>query len=148
MDTLSLGANTRRPSGLRTSPSSGRKTYATVSWPGERRIPSELLRLAADENFNNAIVRGVIRRNPEVDIVTIQESGLSGASDESVLEWAADNGRILLTHDVSTMTKFAYERIERGLPMPGVLEVNQTLAVGAAIEDILLLAECSLVLSN
>ena len=103
-----------------------------------------MLRLAADENFNHAVVRGVIRRNPEVDIVTIQESGLSGASDETVLEWAAENGRVLLTHDVSTMTKFAYERIEHGLPIAGVFEVSQTLAVGAAIEDILLLAECSL----
>ncbi len=64
-----------------------------------------MLRLAADENFNHAIVRGVIRRNPEVDIVTIQESNLSGAHDEDVLEWAADEGRVLLTHDVSTMTK-------------------------------------------
>jgi len=102
-----------------------------------------LLRLAADENFNHAIVRGVIRRNP-VDIVTIQESGLSGAHDEDVLEWAADEGRVLLTHDVSTMTKYAYERVGSDLPMPGLFEVSQAIAVGAAIEDILLLAECSL----
>ncbi len=103
-----------------------------------------MLRLAADENFNHAIVRGVIRRNPEVDIVTIQESGLSGAHDEDVLEWAAGEGRVLLTHDVATMTKYAYERVGSDLPMPGMFEVSQAIAVGAAIEDILLLAECSL----
>lgn len=103
-----------------------------------------MLRLATDENFNNAIVRGVLRRNPAVDIVTIQDCGLSGASDRDVLEWAAAQARVLITHDVSTMTKYAFERVEEGLPMPGVFEVSQSIAIGAAIEDILLLAECSL----
>ena len=103
-----------------------------------------MLRLAADENFNHAIVRGVIRRNLEIDIGSIQESGLSGGHDADVLEWAADEGRVLLTHDVSTMTKYAYERVGSDLPMPGMFEVSPAIAVGAAIEDILLLAECSL----
>lgn len=44
-----------------------------------------MLRLAADENFNNAILRGVLLRNPEIDIVRIQDIGLSGADDPSVL---------------------------------------------------------------
>ncbi len=79
------------------------------------------LRLAADENFNNHIVRGLLRRDPELDIVRIQDVGLSGADDPTVLEWAAQEGRILLTHDVSTITKYAYERVQAGLVMPGVL---------------------------
>lgn len=103
-----------------------------------------MLRFAADENFNNAIVRGVIRRNRGLDLVTVQDSGLSGASDQEVLAWAADEDRVLLTHDVTTMTEFAYERIENDLPMPGIVEVSQGLAIGAVIDDILLLAECSL----
>jgi hypothetical protein len=36
-----------------------------------------MLRFAADENFNNDIVRGVRRRNPGVDIVRVQDDGLS-----------------------------------------------------------------------
>ena len=70
-----------------------------------------MLSLAADENFNNDIVRGLLRRNPRLDIVRIQDAGLSGASDEAVLEWAANEGRILLTHDVSTLTRSVYERV-------------------------------------
>jgi len=62
-----------------------------------------MLRLAADENFNNDIVRGLWRRESELDIVRIQEVGLSGADDPTVLEWAAREGRVLLTHDVTTM---------------------------------------------
>lgn len=103
-----------------------------------------MLRLAADENFNNDIVRGITRKNPDVDIVRIQEAGLSGADDPTVLEWAAREGRALLTHDVSTMTRYAYERLRDGKPMPGVFEVGRGVSIGLAIEDILLLAECSL----
>jgi Domain of unknown function (DUF5615) len=109
-----------------------------------RKALKRLLRLAADEDFNHTIVRGVLRRNSAVDIVTLQAAGMSGAHDREVLQWAADENRVLLTHDVSTMTKYAHDRIERGLSMPGVFEVSQALAIGDAIEDILLLAECSL----
>jgi hypothetical protein len=103
-----------------------------------------MLRLLADENFNNDIVRGVRRRNAAVDIVRVQDEGLSGAEDPAVLEWAAHAGRVLLTHDVSTMTRYAYDRVREGKPMPGVFEVSRDVPIGVAIEQILLLAECSL----
>jgi len=103
-----------------------------------------MLRLAADENFNNDIVRGLLRRKPNVDIIRVQEAGLSGADDPTILEWAAREGRILLTHDVSTMTRYAYERVQAGRPMPGLFEVSRDLLIGSVIEDILLLVEYSL----
>jgi hypothetical protein len=103
-----------------------------------------MLRLVADENFNNNIVRGILRRKVNLDIVRVQEIDLSGADDPTVLEWAAQQSRILLTHDVSTITKYAYERIEAGKVMPGVFEVSRTAPIGPVIEDILLLIECSL----
>jgi hypothetical protein len=103
-----------------------------------------MLPLAADENFNNDIVRGVRRRCPTVDIVRVQDAGLSSADDPTVLEWAAQSGRVLLTHDVATMTRYAYDRVREGKPMPGVFEVGRHVPVGVAIEEIVLLAECSL----
>lgn len=102
-----------------------------------------MLSLAADENFNNNIVRGLLRRNPDMDLVRIQDFGLSGADDRTVLAWAADQGRVLLTHDVSTMIRFANERTRSREPMPGVFEVSRSIPVGRVIEDVLLLAECS-----
>jgi hypothetical protein len=49
-----------------------------------------MLRLLADENFNNQIVRrGILRRNPDVDIVRVQDMGSIEADDPTVLEWAA-----------------------------------------------------------
>ena len=45
-----------------------------------------MLLLAADENFNYDVVRGVRRRSPLVDIVRVQDQGLSGADDPTILE--------------------------------------------------------------
>jgi hypothetical protein len=102
------------------------------------------MRFLADEDFNNKIVRGVRRRKPDLDIVRAQEAGLCGVIDPELLEWAAQQGRVLLTHDVSSMTRHAYDRVAAGLAMPGVFEVPRTLTRRQAIEDILLIAECSL----
>ena len=102
-----------------------------------------MLRLAADENFNGDIVRGLLRRNPKLDLVRVQDVGLSGANDPSVLQWAADQGGVLLTHDISTLAKHAFDRIAAGQPMPGVFEVRSVAPIGQAIDDLMLLAECS-----
>lgn len=102
-----------------------------------------MLRLAADENFNNDVFRGLLRRIPGLDIIRVQDAGLSGANDSMILEWAAQQGRVLLTHDVSTITHYAYQRVQAGKPMPGVFEVSRKISTGSAIEDIILLAEAS-----
>ena len=89
-------------------------------------------------------MRGILRRNPNVDIIRAQDAGLSGAEDPEVLEWSAQEGRVLFTHDTSTMTRYAYDRIRAGLPMPGLFEVPQSLPVGHVINDVVLIAELSL----
>lgn len=66
-----------------------------------------MLRFAADENLNYNIVRGLLKRESDLDIIRIQDVGLSGKDDATVLEWAAQENRILLTHDVTTITKYA-----------------------------------------
>jgi len=102
-----------------------------------------MLGFAADENLNHNIVRGLLRRKSDLDIIRIQDVGLSGKGDAMVLEWAAQENRILLTHDVTTITKYAYERINDGLPMPGVFEIEMNSPLGDIIDDIILLADYS-----
>lgn len=102
-----------------------------------------MLRLAADENFNGDIVRGVLRRNSQIDIVRVQDVGLSGADDPSILEWAAQENRVVVTHDISTLAKHAFERVETGRAMPGVFAVRSLAPIGRAIDDLVLLAEFS-----
>jgi len=60
-----------------------------------------------------------------------------------VLQWAASNDRVLLTHDVRTMTRFAFDRVAAGLAMPGVFEVRRGSAMAEVIDDIILIATCS-----
>ena len=103
-----------------------------------------MLKLLADENFDNTIVRGLLRQRPSIDIIRVQDVGLSGEDDPIILEWAAEEGRVLLTHDVATLTRFAYERVMQGLPMPGVIEVSTDAKIGQAIADIFLILDCSL----
>ena len=102
-----------------------------------------MLRFLADENFDNTIFRGLFRRNPTLDIVRVQDVGLSGKDDPTVLEWAAQEGRILLTHDVATITRYAYDRVRQDRPMPGVIEISTDAPIRRVIEDVLVLVECS-----
>jgi hypothetical protein len=101
------------------------------------------MRLVADENFNGSILRGLIRRLPNLNIVRIQDVGLLHADDPTILAWAADEGRILPTNDVAKVITYAYEQVKDGLPMPGVVEVITTAPIGQVIDDLYLLVCCS-----
>jgi hypothetical protein len=96
-----------------------------------------MIRFLLDENFNGKIVRGLRARQPDVDIIRVQDTELFGADDPVVLEWAAHEGCILLTHDLDTIAKYAAERIAQGLPMAGVIFVRDTLPVAKVIDDLL-----------
>jgi hypothetical protein len=104
-----------------------------------------MIRLAIDdEDFDNDILRGVLRRLPKLEVVRVQDASLSGAADPVVLDWAAREGRLLFTHDVRTMTAHAYARVAAKLPMPGLVAVPQSVPTGAAIDEVVLIAECSI----
>ncbi len=57
-----------------------------------------MLRFAVDEDFDNRIVRGLLRLLPTLDIARGQGVGLLGKRDPEILEWAASENRLLLTH--------------------------------------------------
>ena len=69
--------------------------------------------------------------------------GTTSDFSNTLLAWTAQEDRIVLTHDVATITTFAYQRIQAGLSMPGLFEVSRRVPVGLAIEEIILIAECS-----
>jgi len=101
-----------------------------------------MLALLIDENLNHRIVRGLSRTLPEIDYAIAQNVGLQGRPDPALLAWAADQRRILVTHDLKTIPKFGYQRVKEKMPMPGVIAVPDTLSIGRAIEDLALIAEC------
>ncbi len=94
-----------------------------------------MLRLLSDENFNGDIVRGLLLRRPNLNLLRVQDIGLGEADDPTILEWAAANNRIVLTHDRATMPDFAYARVVAGQPMPGVFVFDDRMPVRQAIEE-------------
>ena len=72
-----------------------------------------MLRLLSDENFDGKIIRGLFLRQPNLDLVRVQDVSLQELDDPTILAWAADNNRIVITHDCATMPNFAYERLAK-----------------------------------
>lgn len=101
-----------------------------------------MIRLLADHDFNERLLRGLKRREPMIDVVRVRDIGLATAPDSAILEWAAEDGRVVLTHDRQTMPGFAHARIAAGEPMPGVFLVNKSFPLGDAIDELLLAAYC------
>jgi hypothetical protein len=99
-----------------------------------------MVRLVSDENFNGDIVRGLLRRRPDLDLVRVQDVGLSETPDPEILKWAAAQERVLLSHDVSTVPPAAYQRTADGKPIPGVFIVPDRMPIGQAIDEILFLS--------
>lgn len=102
-----------------------------------------MLRLLSDENFNGDTVRGLLLRRPDLDLRRVQDVGLGEADDPTILEWAAANNCIVLTHDRATLPDRAYARVVAGQPMPGVFVLHDHMSVRQAINELLLLETCS-----
>ena len=88
-----------------------------------------------DEDLNGRIVRGVRRRISDLDSRTVPETNLPQATDPAVLDWAADQGRVVITHDHRTMRSCAEDRLRAGRPMAGLILVPQTAPPGQVIDD-------------
>jgi len=101
-----------------------------------------MLPLATDEDVHEDIIRGLRRREPDVDIVRVVDVGLGHTPDPLILEWTPGEGQVLVTGDVNSMVGFAWGRVHSGLPMPGVLALKENVGIGRVIDDILLVVQC------
>jgi hypothetical protein len=102
-----------------------------------------MIRFAADENFNNDILRAVWRVEPSLEIIRVQDTEAFGFSDPDLLRWLAKENRILLTHDVNTVPGFAKDFLKEGFTFPGIFLVHDSKPIAAVAQDILLVAVCS-----
>ena len=96
-----------------------------------------MIRFALDEDFDDRIAEGVLSRNPAIDILDVKKVGMRGASDHEVLEWAAREGRVLLSHDRRTMRPIAENRVSLGLPMSGLIIMPQREYIGQCVNGII-----------
>ena len=102
-----------------------------------------MIRLLTDENIDNDIMRGLARRLPQLDFVSVRDVGLAGSPDLVLLKWAANEQRIMLTHDINTMVPDANQPVAQGERMVGVIFVPEQLEIGRAINDLVMVIECS-----
>jgi len=98
-----------------------------------------VLRLLADENFNGRILRALKRQIPDLDVVRAQDTRLYGADDPALLQFAADEMRVLLTHDQETLVGHAWQRVRSEMAMPGVIVAPTDCPIGQVIADLELL---------
>ena len=92
-----------------------------------------MLKLLADEDTNPEILVQLRRHLPGIDAVDVRDVGLGQTPDPVILQWAADNDRVVVSHDKSSMRKFAEDRVREGLPMRGLILVHQESPIGTVV---------------
>jgi hypothetical protein len=102
------------------------------------------IRFLADANLDHAVVQGVRRREPSIDIKSANDAGLESLPDDKVLELAAGEDRVLVSHDKRTMPAYLAARIRSGLRSPGVLLAMPSASVGEVVESLLMIWSASL----
>jgi hypothetical protein len=83
------------------------------------------VRLLLDENVEKALLLGLRRRHPGLDVVWVVDEGLGG--------------RVVVSRDRATLSAEAPRRIEGGKPMPGLILLRRGVSVGRILEDLELL---------
>jgi hypothetical protein len=96
------------------------------------------VRYQADADLNQVIVTGVLRREPAIDFQTAFAAGLEGVKDSEVLALAAQQGRILISHDRKTMP-LEFATFITSNQSSGVIIVSRKLPIEAVIEELLLI---------
>jgi hypothetical protein len=102
-----------------------------------------MLRLLIDQNLDHRILRGLTSRIPQLDAVTAFEIGMSEATDPELLAWAAQAGRVIVTHDRKTMTAHTADLLTKGETTAGLLVVLPRIPLHQAITDLELMITCS-----
>jgi hypothetical protein len=98
-----------------------------------------VIRFLADADFNHAIVKGCRRHEPAMDFLSANEAKLERVPDPDVLALAAEQDRILVTHDRQTMPLHFGEFLTAGRSSPGVFLVNQHTPIGEVIDALVLI---------
>jgi hypothetical protein len=100
-------------------------------------------RFLADNDLKDAIVLGVLRAEPTVEFVRLRELGLATLSDPDVLDFAARENWLVVSHDVNSITAAAYDRLAAGQPMTGLILAHQEAPVSLAIDNLVLIWSAS-----
>ncbi len=90
----------------------------------------------ADENIESYLVEALVQRVPSIDIVSVHEEELVATDDRVILQWAADNERMVITRDISTMRAIADFRVRNRMGMPGLIVIQSSASTGRILDSL------------
>lgn len=102
-----------------------------------------MLQLLIDQDLDHDILRGLIRRIPQLDALTALEIGMSEATDSELLFRAAPEGRVIVTHDRKTMPWHAADLMSAGKNIAGLIIVPRRIPPHQVLDDLELMITCS-----
>jgi len=94
----------------------------------------EKIKYYCDENVSSAIVHGLRIRG--VEVLTVQEARMLGASDEAHLEFATQRSLVLFTQDADFLRLHAL-----GIMHSGIAYAHQRMLIGDIIRGLVLVYE-------
>jgi len=95
------------------------------------------IRFQADADLNPEIGRGLRRREPRIDFRAAAGVIPDGTGDLEVLQIAANDDRVLVSRDVTTMPDH-FARFVSRQESPGMLLIYSRRSIGSAIEGLLM----------
>ena len=100
---------------------------------------SERVRFQADEDLEPSMINGLRRRQPLIEFATIHAAGLLGAPDPAVLAFAAQQGRVIVSHDLRTMPGHFADFLASGQQSAGLILVSRRLPIAQVIDNLYLI---------
>lgn len=100
------------------------------------------VRFQADADLNQIILRALIRRELAVDFQTATKAALTGLTDQDVLALATREGRVLVSHDQTTMP-YHFPDFIASKTSSGLIVIPQRLPLSSAVGDLLLIRSAS-----
>lgn len=92
------------------------------------------IRFFTDEDVYGAIAPSL--RKSGIDAISTPESGRLGETDESQLEWAADQGRVFITFNVAHFANLHTQWMSQGRNHSGIV-VSQQRPIGDLLRRLL-----------
>lgn len=104
------------------------------------------LRYLLDENLKPAYKAQIVRREHSIVVRAVGELDAppKGTPDPSILKWCEAHGYVLVTNNRKSMPGHLAEHLQAGGHMPGIFVLNPDMAMGDAIEILILFALASI----
>ena len=99
------------------------------------------IRFLLDEDTPHAIRDQLLRREPRLMVLAVGEAGAPalGTSDVEILKWIGQKEYILVSRNRRTIPHHLNDCLAAGGHVPGILLLRRGYALGAAIQDLLLI---------